>query len=93
MSQTGDSIPHRTGTQRKVKLPTGRLATVELTDDPDYVAKLTVTLGERQWVFGVRQDLRAEYLASYENDRKTKLDCPDWLNYIAEKTGLEGFEA
>ncbi len=92
MPQPGDPV-RRTGKKRRINLPNGRLATVKLTDDRDYTARLDVSLGDRRWVFGVRQDDSAEYLAGYENGERTALDCPDWLDHVAEKTGLEGFDA
>jgi hypothetical protein len=90
MSQADDAKPAHTGKKRRVELPNGRLATVELTSDRDYMARLDVSLGNRRWVFGVQNDHTAEYLQAFEDGDRRRLDLPDWIAHIEAATELEG---
>ncbi len=87
-----DGLPRSVGEQTTVAVGRDRTATVEVTRDRDYSARVDVVL-DRRWTFGVRDDGIAELLGTYEDGRQVGTSVPDWMEWALRQVGLEGLDA
>ncbi|WP_135805199.1 hypothetical protein [Halorussus marinus] len=87
-------MPVQTTDTATVRLPNDRKATVEKKNTrSSYSARVSVSL-DREWVFGVDDDRYAELLATYnERGDLATVPIPDWMPYVLDEIGLEGFDA
>jgi hypothetical protein len=83
----------QTTESKQVRLPNDRKATVEKQNTrTSYWARVSVSL-DREWVFGVDEDRHAELLATYdEQGNLATVPLPDWMPFVLDEIGLEGFD-
>lgn len=89
---TSGGLPRSVGEQTTVAVGRDREATVEVTQDCDYPARVDVVL-DRRWTFGVRDDGVAELLGTFEDGRQVGTSVPDWMEWVLRQVGLEGLKA
>lgn len=90
--EPADGLPRSVGQRTTVAVGRDRTATVEVTQDRDYPARVDVVL-DRRWTFGVRDDGIAELLGTFEDGRQVGTSVPDWMEWALRQVGLEGYEA
>jgi len=91
-AETRDGWPRSVGEQTTVAVGRDRTATVEVSRDRDYRARVDVVL-DRRWTFGVRDDGVAELLGTFEDGRQVGTSVPDWMEWALRQIGLEGLDA
>lgn len=91
-STTRSGLPQSVGQQTTVAVGRDREATVEVTQDRDYSARVDVVL-DRRWTFGVRDDGIAELLGTFEDGRQVGTSVPDWMEWALRQVGLRGLKA
>jgi len=87
----GSSYSPRIGSKTRINID-NRVATIEVTEDGDYEARVEVDL-DRRWKFGVRTDGIAELLGTFEDGRQVGTSVPDWMEWVLRQVGLEGMKA
>ena len=91
-TEHADGLPRSVGQCTTVAVGRDRTATVEVTQDRDYSARVDVIL-DRRWTFGVRDDKVAELIGTFEGGTQVGMSVPDWMEWALRQVGLEGLEA